>query len=483
VLYRAGQGQGFQQVTIGSLPDDVLLVVFEFYQVVPDKDKKFAWNWKNLVHVCQRWRYIIFESPIRLNLQLICTVESPVRKSLDVWPPLPLVVLTGNWDSLIDPLMDNTVAALEQRDRVQQIYFSSLDYLQERLGIIAMMQKPFPALRSLTLKSSRLPLSDTFLNGSAPSLQDLALCNITFPSLPRFLSSTSDLTSLHLFNIPYSGYIPPEEMATSLSALPKLKSLIIDFEKTELISLKEIINQVPLLPRFVLPALTRLEFEGTSEYMELLAARIDAPLLDDFQMTFFHWAEFGFYTEFLSDIPQTIRFISLLDSFRSSSLTLEFDLHFRASISFPSDPTCHSAIPPSLYIDCTRLDWQVISVTRICSQILPFCSRIKSLNIKCHRQRGIKQDESEMDPMLWSQLFHIFPSVQRLDIPAMLESSIALALQGLTGESVAEVLPLLHSLFIVGNETAAEGIALATGLWEQPPRMTSSRLFISRLSL
>ncbi|KAH9970130.1 hypothetical protein BGW80DRAFT_1461575 [Lactifluus volemus] len=383
--------------------------------------------------------------------------------------------------------MDNTVAALEQRDRVHQIYISALDDLWEK--IVTVMQKTFPALGSLTVMSTTMfrfrPLPSTFLNGSAPSLQNLILRGISFPSLPRLLSSTSDLTSLHLFEIPYSGYIPPEEIATSLSALPKLKSLIINFAPSVRLYLKEILRDSPPPrpppTRFVLPALTQLGFKGVNEDLENLAARIDAPLLDDFQMTFFHWAEFGFdtMTEFLSDIPQTIRLIGPLDSLRPSSLTLEFDLHYRASISFPSNTTCHSAIPPSLYINCYRSDWQIISVTRICNQILPFCSRVKSLNIKCHRPYGIKQDEPEIDPILWSQLFHTFPSVQHLDISAMLESSIALALQGLAGESVAEVLPSLHSLFIVGNETA-QGIALATGLWEQPARMTSSRLFVSR---
>jgi hypothetical protein len=88
----------------------------------------------------------------------------------------------------------------------------------------------------------------------------------------------------------------------------------------------------------------------------------------------------------------------------------------------------------------------------------------------------IQKDVPEIDSMLWSQLFHTFSSVQCLEIPAMLESSIAPALQGLMGESAAEVLPSLQNLSIVGNATAArEGIAQVLG--EQP---TSSRFFISR---
>jgi hypothetical protein len=367
---------------------------------------------------------------------------------------------------------------LEQHHRVHQIHMDILDDLWKR--IVTVMQKPFPALRSLTFQSlpnNPLHLSDTFLNGSAPSLQVLVLHDISFPSLPRLLSSTGDLTSLHLRNIPDSGYIPPEEMATSLSALPKLKSLIFDFKPSLQLHLKEM-GQVQLSPpatRFVLPTLTQLEFEGVSEYLETLAARIDAPLLDDFQITFFHQAILGF-DDFLSHIPQTIRFFGLLDSFSSSSLTLKFH-YSNTSISFPSNTMCHSETLPSWYtsIDCKRLDWQVMSVARICSQ-MPFCSHVKSLNIRHSWHPMIQKDVPEIDSMLWSQLFHTFSSVQCLEIPAMLESSIAPALQGLMGESAAEVLPSLQNLSIVGNATAArEGIAQVLG--EQP---TSSRFFISR---
>jgi F-box-like len=88
-----GLGQMYQRVTIGSLPDDVLLEVFDFDQVAIDKDEdEYPWSWKKLVHVCRRWRYIIFESPIRLNLRLFLKKKSPVRKLLDVWPAFPLVI-------------------------------------------------------------------------------------------------------------------------------------------------------------------------------------------------------------------------------------------------------------------------------------------------------------------------------------------------------------------------------------------------------
>ncbi|KAH9964031.1 hypothetical protein BGW80DRAFT_816133 [Lactifluus volemus] len=269
--------QVFQRTTIGSLPDNVLIEIFDFYQVVINEKVLYTevnerpWDWEKLVHVCRRWRYIIFESPIRLNLQLFCTEKSPVRKLLDIWPPFPLVIqLNHNYSYLywlwkrpedcIDST-DNLVAALEHRDRVRKIQVY-IPHPPDRLckQFFTAMEVSLPALRSLSFRSigETTLLPDTLLNGSAPCLRDLTLSEISFPSLPLLLSSTSDLKSLNLDDIPGYGYISPETMAASLSALPKLECLIINFKyKTPRLN-----RALPVPTRFVLPALTRLEFKA-----------------------------------------------------------------------------------------------------------------------------------------------------------------------------------------------------------------------------
>ncbi|KAH9974396.1 hypothetical protein BGW80DRAFT_1559899 [Lactifluus volemus] len=73
------------RVTIEALPDDVLLDIFESYISRSENPHK---EWHPLVHVCRRWRYLVFASPLRLDLRLICTNSSPVREKLDIWPPL-----------------------------------------------------------------------------------------------------------------------------------------------------------------------------------------------------------------------------------------------------------------------------------------------------------------------------------------------------------------------------------------------------------
>src|SRR6266700_3384297 len=83
-------------IEIDVLPDDVLLAIFDFY-VVGYQDLDFIEallsnfdtktkirSWQSLVHVCRRWRGLVFGSPRRLNLQLCCTTKTPARETLDV---------------------------------------------------------------------------------------------------------------------------------------------------------------------------------------------------------------------------------------------------------------------------------------------------------------------------------------------------------------------------------------------------------------
>jgi hypothetical protein len=183
-----------------------------------------------------------------------------------------------------------------------------------------------------------------------------------------------------------------------------------------------------------------------SEYFEFLAARMDAPLLDHFEICFFHQVVFN--------IPQIIRFFDNSKSFNSSSLALEFD-RFKlgpydpdVSIFFPS--SCIN--PDSWTIDCEGLDWRVISLAQICNQILLFRSTVDELIIRSGPVWVPPPAwDPAVDPTVWLQLFHSFPSVRSLQLSATLLPSITPALKGLTGESAAELFPLLRSLSIIGG--------------------------------
>ncbi|KAF8502626.1 hypothetical protein F5888DRAFT_1109167 [Russula emetica] len=233
-----------QLIIFDMLPDDVLLEIFDLF-LGEDWGKYYKYlelqrlkEWTTLAHVCRRWRSVVFQSPLRLNLRLLCTRKTLARDTLHIWPPLPLIIhdIDPIFDDEFEPSsVDNIIAALEHNDRVCQIrldFYSSsqLEYVTDSTA----MHKPFPELTDFRLKGrfayngSGPILPDSFLGGTAPRLRSLDLYDVSFPGLPKLLLSATHLVNLDLY-IPRSGYIPPEVMATSLSALTNLESLRLRF--------------------------------------------------------------------------------------------------------------------------------------------------------------------------------------------------------------------------------------------------------------
>jgi hypothetical protein len=186
------------------------------------------------------------------------------------------------------------------------------------------MEVPFAELTDLGLHHSRdmgpvIPLSDSFLAGSAPRLRYLNLNRIPFPGLPKLLSSATHLTDLRLSNIPHSGYFSPEVMVACLSLLTSLGQLDLEFESPQSRPDQES-RRPPPQTRTVLPALTQFWFKGVSEYLEDLVARVDAPRLNSFETTFFN--------DIVFETPQFTQFISrtpTLEAFDKVSITLSDD--------------------------------------------------------------------------------------------------------------------------------------------------------------
>ena len=126
------------------IPDDVLLDIFDFFVASTSLEgtKTGTEAWQLLVHVCRRWRNIVFGSPRRLNLRLFCTPETRVRDALDTWPAFPLVV---NGDMTLASGIDNIIAALGHSNRVCQLTLCYLTYAQME-QVLAAMQVPFPSV-------------------------------------------------------------------------------------------------------------------------------------------------------------------------------------------------------------------------------------------------------------------------------------------------------------------------------------------------
>ena len=249
--------------------------------------------------MCRRWRSLVFGSPRRLDLKLYCSPKTPAKDRPDVWPTLPLII-----EGDLALSSSNIVAALEQSDRVCRVYLP----LTNRE--LALMRVPFPELTVLQLWSNNETpaIPDSFLGGSAPRLQSLFLHSFPIPGLPKLILPATHLTRLYLYGIPYSGYISPQAIVTSLSVLSRLERFFLEFKSPQ--SRPDLEAQsVPPPRRSILPALANFHFRGVTGYLEELVNRIDTPELGEMYITFFNQINFDFprLTQFINCTPTLIR--------------------------------------------------------------------------------------------------------------------------------------------------------------------------------
>jgi hypothetical protein len=416
------------------LPDDVLLSIFDFCAITSElpPSKKRMEAWQSLVHTCQRWRSVVFGSPRRLKLRLVCTNKTPVRDVLDVWPPLPLVI-----DGTTSEGVDNIITALERRDRVDAIHLLDVNGSPSE-KVLAAMQEPFPELRHLLLLSFNETgpvLPDSFLGRSAPRLVYLLLFGIPFPGLPNLLLSATHLVYLLLLNIPSSGYISPETMVTALSTLPSLKSLRLQFQSP--LSYPDLASRrPPPKTRTVLPILSHFSFKGVYEYLDDLVARIDAPRLDELSITFFHDTVF--------DTPQFIQFIGrtpMLKALETAIITFEDNaavIYFQTS--------AYKSL--EVKISCRKLDWQVSSLEQVCTSCLPPLSTLEKLSIHL-TPSSHSHGQDNIENTLWVELLHPFTAVKGLFLSEEFVPHIAPALKELVGGRATAVLPTLQNISLM----------------------------------
>ena len=423
------------KVTIDTLPDDALLEIFDCY--LHDEATSME-AWHTMVHVCKKWRNVVFGSPRRLDLRLYCEAKTPVREILNIWPPeLPILVWSDGHEKWG---MDNIIAALEHIDRI--CVLGLVDIPSSQLEkVLAEMQRPSPALTDLYLQfhgETPLVVPSSFLGGSAPLLQTLDLNNIPFPGLPKLLLSATHLVELRLLNIPYSGHFSPEMMATCLSVPTRLESLEIGFESPRSRPGRQSRHSPP---RTHLPFLTKFWFKGVCEYLEDLVARIDAPLLDSLEIIFFH--------QLIFDTPRLAQFIGRAPKIKAQDgAHVEFtNLDVRVTLPNTNQQTLYRAL--KFTISCSQSDWQLSSLVQVCSSSFPqalICT-VEDLYISENRFFPVPwQDDLESNQ--WLELLHPFTAVKDLKLSRDFTRHIAPALQELVGYRTMEVLPALQTISI-----------------------------------
>ncbi len=192
-------------------------------------------------------------------------------------------------------------------------------------------------------------------------------------------------------------------MVTCLSALSKLKRLVLSFQSPR----SRPSRAKPPPTRTILPALTSPHFEGVTEYLEDLVARIDVPLLEAISIKFFN--------QFIFDILQLPRFLCRTEKFTALD----------------------------------RLDWQLSSLIQVYNSTLSTPSTLERLNVH-EAQDSPLHWQDDIENTQWLELFHPFTNVKNLYLSEKVALCVAPSLQGLSGEQVIEVLPALQNLFLDG---------------------------------
>lgn len=433
---------GVDLVTTEMLPEDILLEIFYFY--VNEYSRIEAWYM--LAHVCQRWRYIVLAFPRRLNLRLLCKdTTRAVTEMLDTWPALPVIIQAHfvATKQRVDGA-DNVIAAMKRNDRVCEIALQGVpSSLLESERFATVTQESFPALTHLELLSDvdSVPvLPDSFLDGSAPRLRTLRLRSILFPALGKLLLSASDLVKLSLWDIPHSGYISPKVIVACLSTLTRLESLYLGFHSPR--SRPQRVTRLPPPPppaRTLLPALTNFQFKGVSEYLEDVAVRIDAPLLQVVQITFFN--------RLIFDVSQFSKFIGRTEKLRTLD---QADLLFRhRSVEMKLYPQTNPGVDPTMLtygISCRELEWQFSALAQVCNLSLPLLSTLGRLDISIFQFSRTEDRQCDMENSQWAELFQSFSAVKNLHIYGNV-GLVTMALRDLAGVAGAtEILPVLRKI-------------------------------------
>jgi hypothetical protein len=194
----------------------------------------------------------------------------------------------------------------------------------------------------------------------------------------------------------------------------------------------------PIPPRPIratLPALASFEFRGVSEYLEDLTSRIDAPLLDKLEITFFNQPIFN--------TPQLCSFISHAEKLRSQS---------QACIAFSKgyvefSPTPASRPGLSLMILCQASDRQVPSLMQVCDWRFLSLFNLERLEI-CEYYFIPPHWQEDVENTQWLELLRPFTTVKSLSLSEEFTPRVVPALQELSGERIMDVLPALQSIFI-----------------------------------
>ena len=439
------------------LSDDILFNTFSHFLGATPR------FWPTLASVCHRWRQIVLASPLSLKLRIYCTYGTPVLKTIDCWPALPISVQYGGVPNLNTPTSEdeeNIISALKQSGSVNSIGLTVTNSLLER---ISANSGPFSELEELILLSRdnmHLTLPSGFRWGTR--LRTLRLTGIAIPAPPRLLYPSTGLVDLQLHEVPSVRYLSPHAFANALSEMTQLESISLQFLPSPH---RNHIGWVPASgERVVLPVLTCFRYRGACGYLDGLVARICSPRLANIGVTLSR--------EPTMDASELGRFIERMEIWMSLS-----QVDVQTSADTISICLSKPGAPPQLELRilCEQLGWQLSSMTEVCSHLVPLRFRVKDLRINSTQQPSWMED---MDDERWPELIRVFASAEdlRVDGAQWHVTDILCALRPADGAHTTNttVLPSLRNLR-VENSMAMYGPS-----WDAVQSLITSRWLSGR---
>src|SRR6266702_2986049 len=182
----------------------------------------------------------------------------------------------------------------------------------------------------------------------------------------------------------------------------------------------------PPITRTVLPALTYFHFGGLFKYLEDFVAQIDAPQLDRLRIEYLDQDE-----DVNFQIPRLCKFIERSEKLKPSQFR-----HADLSI----EPcTVVIELWGQLSFELSFLDE---GIDQVLSQICGMLSNVDRLFIG-----SVNPEYDDLGGGIrWLELLHPFTAVKALRVQYELAWRVALALENIPGERVAQVLPALELL-------------------------------------
>ena len=465
---RRPTGNGIYR-SIHVLDNDSLLNVFHHsQQVLLDQDEadqsrvlrlqggewgRERW-WYKLVHVCRRWRYLVFQSTSHLGLHLVCTHGTPVADMLTHSPRLPLIIdYIDQGRGVTADEEEGIVLALQQRDRVRRIRL--MMPVPELQRLIMAMEGEFPILEHLYMGPPTKHTTGLILPGTFQAhLRHLILINFAFSLGSPLLTNTTAaaLVSLVLQRIHPSTYFRPNHLLQQLSLIPHLETFIIGFDSpvhnrnVE----RRLLRELVMTP-IVLPNLRWLGFRGASAYLEAVLPHITTPLLERLEISFLN--------QLIISIPHILQFIDEAENSNFGSAVLTFHEESLCMNAHSTEGARVYAL--HLEVGCRHFDWQVAFAAQIINILRTPFSTVEHLTLEHRGNFKSSEPPNEDDLAQWRELLGPFDNVKALSVFGGFAGELSFTLTSDRGLPL-ELSPELKELLCPEGRGASHGHAISS---------------------